>query len=114
MSNRKKPSEGSQETEQVNGEPERFPSQLLGASAEVRLEYFEDHCLVEHPRLLEALEMIVQTICSPGEGAGRRRPGTMALVIGPSRVGKTTLIRLLEERLLAQAKSQMERDASFI
>jgi len=38
----------------------------------------------------------------------------MALVIGPSRVGKTTLIRLLEERLLAQAKSQMERDAGFI
>jgi len=38
----------------------------------------------------------------------------MVLVIGPSRVGKTTLIRLLEERLLAQAKSQMERDAGFI
>ncbi len=38
----------------------------------------------------------------------------MVLVIGPPRVGKTTLIRLLEERLLAQAKSQMEQDPSFI
>jgi type II secretory pathway predicted ATPase ExeA len=38
----------------------------------------------------------------------------MVLIIGPSRVGKTTLIRLLEERLLKLAKSQMERDASFI
>jgi len=38
----------------------------------------------------------------------------MVLVIGPSRVGKTTLIRLLEERLARLAKSQMERDASFI
>src|SRR5947209_2954789 len=38
----------------------------------------------------------------------------MALVIGPSRVGKTTLIRLLEERLLAKTKELMMSDTSFI
>jgi len=38
----------------------------------------------------------------------------MVLVIGPSRVGKTTLIRLLEERLLAYAKPQMLRDPTYI
>jgi len=38
----------------------------------------------------------------------------MVLVIGPSRVGKTTLIRLLEERFIAQAQTQMEADPAFI
>jgi len=98
----------------VSGEPDRFPAALLTQPAGARQEYFEQQCLIEHPHLRDALDQIVQTICPPGEGASRRRPGTMVLVIGPSRVGKTTLIRLLEERLLTQAKSQMERDASFI
>jgi ABC-type uncharacterized transport system fused permease/ATPase subunit len=98
----------------VSGEPDRFPADLLTQPAGARQEYFEQQCLIEHPHLQKVLDHIVQTICPPGEGASRRRPGTMALVIGPSRVGKTTLIRLLEERLRASAKSQMERDASFI
>src|SRR5260370_7997846 len=38
----------------------------------------------------------------------------MVLVIGPSRVGKTTLIRLLEERLLATSKELMVSDPNFI
>ena len=98
----------------VSGEPDRFPAALLMQPAGARQEYFEHQCLIEHPHLRDALDQIVQAICPPGEGASRRRPGTMVLVIGPSRVGKTTLIRLLEERLLTQAKSQMERDSSFI
>jgi AAA domain len=98
----------------VSGEPDRFPAALLMQPEGARQEYFEQQCLIEHPHLCNVLDQIVQTICPPGEGASRRRPGTMVLVIGPSRVGKTTLIRLLEERLLAQAKSQMERDSSFI
>jgi type II secretory pathway predicted ATPase ExeA len=114
MSNKKEPLESGQETQRAADEPERFPPQLLEQSASARLEYFEDHCLVEHPRLLEALEATVQAICSPGESAGRRRPGTMVLVIGPSRVGKTTLIQLLEERLLARAAERMKSDPHFI
>ena len=98
----------------VSGEPDRFPADLLTQPAGARQEYFEQQCLIEHPHLRDTLDQIVQTICPPGEGARRRRPGTMVLVIGPSRVGKTTLIRLLEERLVRLAKSQMERDASFI
>lgn len=99
---------------EVDGSPDRFPAPLLAQPTGARQEYFEQHCLIEHPHLTQVLDQIIQTICPPGEGASCRRPGTMALVIGPSRVGKTTLIRLLEERLLALAKSQMERDASFI
>src|SRR6266571_4053165 len=94
--------------------PEPFPPALLTQPVGTRLEYFEQRCLISHPRLQEALEAIIQAICPPGEGASMRRPGTMVLVIGPSRVGKTTLIRLLEERLLARCEEQMRRDPGFI
>ncbi len=94
--------------------PEPFPSEVLSLPAGARQEYFEQRCLISHPRLLEALETTLQAICPPGEGASTRRPGTMVLVIGPSRVGKTTLIHLLEERLRAVSKGQMLSDPSFI
>jgi AAA domain len=94
--------------------PESFPPELLKRPLGARQEYFEQRCLISHPRLQEALETIIQTICPPGEGASVRRPGTMVLVIGPSRVGKTTLIRMLEERLLAKSKELMVSDPSFI
>jgi hypothetical protein len=95
-------------------EPTFFDRALLLQSPDARQEYFEQHCLIEHPRLLEALGAILEAICAPGEGVHTRRPGTMVLVIGPSRVGKTTLIYLLEERLLAYAQAQMQRDPTFI
>lgn len=94
--------------------PEAFPPELLAHPKGARQEYFEQRCLISHPRLQEALEAILQAICPPGEGASTRRPGTMVLVIGPSRVGKTTLIHLLEERLLARTKALMLSDPSFI
>jgi AAA domain-containing protein len=96
------------------GGPDGFPVALLAQPIGARQEYFEHQCFIEHPRLREALDQILQTICPPGEGASMRRPGTMVLVIGPPRVGKTTLIRLLEEQLLAQAIGQMERDPGFL
>jgi hypothetical protein len=98
----------------IQDEPESFPPELLKLPPGARQEFFEQQCLIEHPRLLEALDLILQQICPPGAGASTRRPGTMVLVIGPSRVGKTTLIRLLEERLLSYAKTQMQSDPSFM
>ena len=95
-------------------EPPFFDRALLLQPPEVRQEYFEQHCLIEHPRLLEALDAILEAICAPGDGVHARRPGTMVLVIGPARVGKTTLIHLLEERLLAYATSRMQADPHFI
>jgi len=94
--------------------PESFPPELLAFPVGARLEYFEQRCLISHPRLQEALETIIQAICPPGEDASIRRPGTMVLVIGPSRAGKTTLIRMLEERLLAKCKALMAADPGFI
>jgi hypothetical protein len=95
-------------------EPEFFDRALLLQPPELRQEYFEQRCLIEHPRLLEALDAILEAICAPGEEILTRRPGTMVLVIGPARVGKTTLIHLLEERLLAYAAARMQADPHFI
>ena len=106
-----------EETDKALGQdevPEPFPPELLAQPVGTRQEYFEQRCLISHPRLQEALEAIIQAICPPGEGASMRRPGTMVLVIGPSRVGKTTLIRLLEEQLLTRSRALMVSDSSFI
>ena len=100
--------------EQQAEEPEFFDRALLLQPPEVRQEYFEQRCLIEHPRLLETLDAILDAICAPGEGVLTRRPGTIVLVIGPARVGKTTLIHLLEERLLAYAAARMRTDPHFI
>jgi hypothetical protein len=105
--------ETNQEDRQVQA-PAPFPPELLAQPAGARLEYFEQRCLISHPRLQEALETIIQAVTPPDEGTSARRPGTMVLVIGPSRVGKTTLIRLLEERLLAKCKALMAADPGFI
>lgn len=47
--------------------PESFPPELLTLPVEARLEYFEQRCLISHPRLQEALETIIvgNTINSP-------------------------------------------------
>src|SRR6266568_8773629 len=100
--------------EQQAEEPEFFDRALLLQPPEVRQEYFEQRCLIEHPRLLETLDALLDAVCAPGEEVLTRRPGTMVLVIGPARVGKTTLIHLLEERLLAYAAARMRIDPHFI
>ncbi len=105
------PSDGK---EQQAEEPESFDRALLLQPPEARQEYFEQQCLIEHPRLLEALDAILDAICAPGKEVLTRRPGTIVLVIGPARVGKTTLIHLLEERLLAYAAARMRTDPHFI
>jgi hypothetical protein len=61
-------------------EPPFFDRALLLHPPEVRQEYFEQHCLIEHPRLLEALDSILEAICAPGEEVHTRRPGMMVLL----------------------------------
>ncbi len=87
--------------------PERFDSTLLVQPAGVRLSYFEKECTIEHAYLGLACDAVLRAICSPGEGPSLNRLGTMVLVIGPMRVGKTTLINLVEQRLLVRARERM-------
>jgi AAA domain len=96
-----------------NDGPERFPKELLSQTASARQAHFEQ-CLIEHPFLSEAVLSVQQAICMPGAEEGYRRLGCMLLVMGPSRVGKTTLIHLLEQELLSYMQERMQRDPGFI
>jgi hypothetical protein len=50
----------------ATGEPDGFPTALLTQPTGVRQEYFEQRCLIEHPRLREALEHILHAVCPAG------------------------------------------------
>src|SRR6266851_10320631 len=99
-----------EEDKQQDCGPERFAPVLLTQPKAKRLAWFEKECTIEHTNLLHARDAILQTICSPGEGPSSNRLGTMVLVIGPSRVGKTTLIRLLEQELIVRAGERLLRE----
>jgi type II secretory pathway predicted ATPase ExeA len=95
-------------------EPEYFDPSLLKQPAAVKQRYFEDECIIEHPYLEKALDDILHAICSPGKELDLKRLGLMVLVIGPTRVGKTTLIKKLQEKLSERAKMRMASDPDFI
>ena len=95
-------------------DPDHFPPELLRASAGARLDYFERRCIITHRLLEEAKAATLRAICPPGEDLTTRRLGSMVTVLGPSSVGKTTMIRLLEQQLLKMYRSQMESDSTFI
>lgn len=94
--------------------PERFHPALLTQPPSARLAWFEHEGLIEHARLDQACHAIVQMICSPGQGKDLTRLGTMGLVIGPARVGKTTLIEELKKRLSERAMERMAHDPSHV
>jgi AAA domain len=111
MGKRKQPEIANPPQLQDDG-PERFDSALLTQSEAKRLAWFEHQCLIGHARLEQSCDAILQTICSPGEGEDFARLATMVLIIGPARVGKTTLIAELQKRLLVRASGRMLRDPS--
>jgi energy-coupling factor transporter ATP-binding protein EcfA2 len=78
-----------------------FPPELLAASIADRIAYFENYTLA-HPRLREVSDLLLRTI---GEPAG----SSFIFIYGPSGVGKTTLRRRLEQKLIeaALAKSML-------
>src|SRR6266487_3976670 len=118
MGRRKKQPNGPIQAEQQKRKgdsrlPESFPAELLQQSTGARQAYFE-HCLIEHTHLQEACSAVVRAICMPGNDGVYRRLDSMVLVIGPSRVGKTTLIHLLEQELLLRAQDRMQADPGYI
>lgn len=94
--------------------PEHYAPNLLRAPAAVRLAYFERRCTIEHPHLQAAYAAVLHAVCSPGDDARLHRPGVTVLVIGPSRVGKTTLVKQLARELRRRAQPRMQRDPGHI
>lgn len=83
-----------------------FPLELLKASASQRLAYFESFT-VAHPKLREVYEILIRTISEP---AG----GSFIFVYGPSGVGKTTLRKRVEQKLIELVLPELEIDKGRI
>ena len=79
-----------------------FPLELLDRPIAERLAYFENFT-VAHPKLREVYEVLMRTISEPA-GA------SFIFVYGASGVGKTTLRKRVEQKLLEKALSDLETD----
>jgi hypothetical protein len=80
----------------------------------VRLNHFEQHCIIEHERLLDVRDAVLHYICPPGNDPNYRRKPKMVLVMGPPRVGKSTMIKLLIEELAKRVTEHMEQDKGHV
>lgn len=118
MGRRKQPDQPqagtSQSSETAVEEPEPFPPELLNEPASARQNYFEQVYILDHARLLAVRDKVLGYICPPGNDPDYRREAKMVLVIGPPRVGKTTLIGLLKEALLLRAQKRMIQDPGYM
>lgn len=83
-----------------------FPLELLNRPVAERLAYFENFT-VAHPKLREVYEVLMRTISEPA-GA------SFIFVYGASGVGKTTLRKRVEQKLLEKALPSLEQDRGRI
>ena len=85
-----------------------FPPELLTQSAQKRLDYFKaPDKTVMHGNLKLAYNQVLRAIQEPA-GA------SIILVMGPSGVGKTTLLRLVEKKIIEDSLPQMELNPGWI
>ena len=85
-----------------------FPPELLTQSKKERLDFFKDlNRTMMHRNLKIAYDQIYFSVHEPA-GA------SIILVLGPSGVGKTTLKRLLQQRILEESITKMLADPGWI
>ncbi len=85
-----------------------FPPELLTQSKKERLDFFKDsNRTIMHRNLKLAYDQIHFSVHEPA-GA------SIILVSGPSGVGKTTLLRLLQQRILEESFTKMLADPGWI
>lgn len=83
-----------------------FPRELLRRTTKERLGYFSSK-VVAHPRLIEAYQSLLDVIAEPCGAA-------LVIVCGPTGVGKTTMQRRVEQRLIEAAQTEMLRDTRHV
>jgi len=83
-----------------------FPKELLNASVVEKVAYFHNYQM-PHRRLQAVAEQLMQAIKQPA-GA------SLIFVLGPSGVGKSTLLRKISSMLIAEALAEMEVDKGYV
>lgn len=76
-----------------------FPVELLDQPIEARLSYFRN-LKITHPILTQIFEELWESVSYYNEGS-------LILLFGPTGVGKTTIMELLEKRILEEMKKEL-------
>lgn len=79
-----------------------FPRHLLNEAGNTRLRYFKE-LTVRHPRLSSAYDELWSAIRDSN-------PGSIIFLLGPTGVGKSTLLEKLESRLTGAVLSELDED----
>jgi hypothetical protein len=82
--------------------PTGFPRELLTRPWNERLQYFKGYT-VAHPRLVAARDSLLAAI-------HERAPNSLILVLGPTGVGKTTLLMKIEQLMTTEVLADLRTD----